>query len=240
MIRQRLIALAALAAAAVAGVAHADNYSAKDGSTPQNVLTFCSATSIGIQHPCHIMEVMVGGVPMRLMGESDGSLDVTVKTSVLPAGAATHADMVALIAAATAPAVQPVSLTAVPLAPGAAASSDIVALKTALGSPAQAGGKIDTVVTGAATDRGASVTSAIAVTLMPANPARRGFSVQNQSTGACYLNGSATATADFHSLQVPAGSLYETPPQHSGTGAISAVCPSATSGSPAALYSREF
>lgn len=140
MIRSRIIALAALAAAAVAGVARADNYSAKDGSTPQNLLTFCAATSIGIQHPCHVMEAMVGGVPMRLMGESDGSLDVTVKNTVLPIGAATHADMQALITALGAPLqAGPVTVNGGPTAAGQTAANGSLATVAANTAPAGLG-----------------------------------------------------------------------------------------------------
>ena len=109
-----------------------------------------------------------------------------------------------------------------------------------LGTPAQAGGKIDTVIASASVDRGASITGPTAVTLAPANAVRRGFSAQNQSTGACWLNGVATAAADFHSLQIGAGAYFESSPHHVGTGAISAICPGATAAAPAPFYLREF
>jgi hypothetical protein len=85
----------------------------------------------------------------------------------------------------------------------------------------------DTVVQGASTDIGVSVTANTSATLTAANPARRGFSVQNQTSGACYLSGLATATADFHSLLIPAGSLYESKDSHVGTGALSVICSAA-------------
>lgn len=98
------------------------------------------------------------------------------------------------------------------------------------------GGGIDTVVKGAAVDRGAAVGMA-AVTLLAANPARRGFALQVQSTSAsCYINGATAATADFHSLLVAPGAYYETPSTHVGTGAISIICTAAAT----PVYAREW
>ena len=54
------------------------------------------------------------------------------------------------------------------------------------------------------------------------------------------MSGGATATADFNSLLIPAGGLYESQPQHVGTGAISVICPGATSTAPVPFYAREF
>ena len=86
----------------------------------------------------------------------------------------------------------------------------------------------DTVVRGPATDRGASVGTS-ATTLMPANAARRGIAIQNQSASAdCYISGQGAASADWHSLKIPGGGYYETPNTHSGTGAISIVCTAAS------------
>lgn len=110
-------------------------------------------------------------------------------------------------------------------------------LLAALGSPLQAGGKVDTVIAAAATDRGAIV-GTTAVTLIPANPARRGYRVQVQAANnvSCYVNGQAAATADFHSLMIPGGALYETPPTHVDTGAVSIVCSAAGT----SVYAREY
>ncbi len=95
---------------------------------------------------------------------------------------------------------------------------------------------VETVVRSPAADRGASVGTS-AIILIPANAARRGFSVQVQSASAsCYINGQATASADFHSLLIPAGSLYETPDTHVGTGAVSIVCSAAAT----PVYAREW
>jgi hypothetical protein len=96
---------------------------------------------------------------------------------------------------------------------------------------------VDTVVKGTGTDRGALVTTAgTAQTLIAANTARRGFSLQNQSSGICYINGASGATQDYHSLLIKAGDYYETKDSHVGTGAISIVCAVAN----ASVYSREW
>ena len=123
---------------------------------------------------------------------------------------------------------------------GAATAAAQASQLTATQALLQAGGKVDTVIASVSTNRGASFTSAAAVTIMPANAARRGLSIQNQGSSNCYMSGVATATADFNSLLIPAGGLYESQPQHAGTGAISVVCPSATSGTPVPFYAREF
>lgn len=96
---------------------------------------------------------------------------------------------------------------------------------------------VDTVIRLTAADRGAIVTTAgTAQQLMAANASRRGFAIQNQSTGACYINGQASATQDYRSLLIPAGGFYDTPPTHVGTGAISIVCAVAN----APVYAREW
>lgn len=95
----------------------------------------------------------------------------------------------------------------------------------------------DAVVRSTPVDRGAVIaTAGTAQQLMAANSARRGYSVQNQSAGACYISGLATATADYHSLRIDAGSYYETPAGHTGTGAISIVCATAA----ASVFAREW
>lgn len=95
----------------------------------------------------------------------------------------------------------------------------------------------DTVIRAVATDRGGTIaTGGTAQQMMAANANRRGYSVQNQSTGDLYINALAAATIDYHSLKIPAGSLYESPPTHVGPGAISII--GATTGQ--AWYSREF
>lgn len=95
---------------------------------------------------------------------------------------------------------------------------------------------VDPVVRGTAVDRGVSA-GTTATALMPANPARRGFAVQNQSAASdCYISGQAGATADYHSLKIPAGSYYESPGTHVGTGAISIVCTAAAT----PVYAREW
>ena len=160
-------------------------------------------------------------------GGASGS--VTVTSSVLPTGAATAAGIQALITALGSPVqagvTQAVSAAALPLPAGAATGALQQAIIAALGTPAQVGGKIDTVIASTSVNRGASFTSAAAVTIMPANTARRGLAIQNQGTSAIYMSTLATATADFNSLLIPAGGLYTTDAQHVGTGAVSVICP---------------
>jgi len=119
-----------------------------------------------------------------------------------------------------------------------AQTADVQALRAALGSPLQAGTvPTDTVIRAVATDRGGTITAGgTAQQLMAANANRRGYSVQNQSTGDLYINAMTTATIDYHSLKIPAGSLYESPPTHVGPGAVSII--GATTG--AAFFAREF
>lgn len=95
----------------------------------------------------------------------------------------------------------------------------------------------DTVIKATAVDRGLVVTTAgSAQQMMAANTLRRGYVIQNQSSGACYVNAIATATQDYHSLQISAGVYYETPPTHVGTGAVSVICDTSS----ASIYVREF
>ena len=131
---------------------------------------------------------------------------------------------------------QPISAASLPLPTNAATSalqssttaSIVSALATLL--------KVDTVVQAVSTNRGASV-GTTAVTIMPANAARRGFSIQNQSSSAViYLSGVGSATADYNSLMIPAGGYYETPSQHAGTGAISIISNAAST----PVYAREW
>ncbi len=131
---------------------------------------------------------------------------------------------------------------------GDASSANQISVQAAAGGDAAralsvqgiTGGKpvaVDTVIPGAAADRGAIVTAAgTAQQLMAANAARRGFSIQNQSSGACYISGQATASADYHSLLIAAGAYYETSPAHVDTRAISVVCTVAGS----SVYAREW
>lgn len=69
-----------------------------------------------------------------------------------------------------------------------------------------------------------------------ANASRRGFSIQNQSSGSLWLTGTGMATADQNSLLLAAGDYFESSPHHSGTGALSII--GATAGQP--FYAREF
>lgn len=91
------------------------------------------------------------------------------------------------------------------------------------------------VVVSVAIDRGMIITQTSQV-VIPANPARRGWAVQNQSTtGSIYLKSEAAATADYHSLLVGPGGYFE--PDHTySTGAISAISTEASS----PVYFREW
>ena len=86
-------------------------------------------------------------------------------------------------------------------------------------------------------DRGALIVSAATASqLMPANPARRGYALQNQSNGNCYVSAAGTATQDWHSLLIVSGGYFETPPTHAPTGAISIICSAPNAG----IYAREW
>lgn len=96
---------------------------------------------------------------------------------------------------------------------------------------------VNTVIRATPTDRGLVVTTAgTAQQMMPANTSRRGYVIQNQSSGACYISTIATATQDFHSLLIAAGVYYETPPTHVAMGAVWIIC----AVSSASVYAREF
>lgn len=99
------------------------------------------------------------------------------------------------------------------------------------------GGTTDTVVKSTPTSRSGTVTAGgAAQVLMPANPSRRGFTFQNQSTGDLYINELGVAAADQTSLKVPAGGYFTPPPQQSSTGAVSVF--GAVTGQ--AFFAREF
>ncbi len=58
--------------------------------------------------------------------------------------------------------------------------------------------------------------------LMPANPSRRGWMIQNLSTGDLWINDLGNAAAASQpSLKIPAGALYETPPHFTSRTALS-------------------
>lgn len=95
----------------------------------------------------------------------------------------------------------------------------------------------DTVVKATATSRSGTITTAnTAQVLMAANASRRGFSIQNQSSGPLWFNGIGTATADQNSFALQAGDYFESSPHHSGTGSVSII--GGTAGQ--AFYAREF
>ncbi len=96
---------------------------------------------------------------------------------------------------------------------------------------------VDTVVRATAVSRSGTITAGgTAQQLMPANTSRRGFAIQNQSTGDLYVNSIGTAAADQSSLKIAAGDYYETSTQHVGIGAVSII--GATTGQ--VFYAREF
>lgn len=69
---------------------------------------------------------------------------------------------------------------------------------------------------------GTIATGATAQTLMSANAARKGWFIQNNSTGDLWVNRFGDpAIAGQPSLLIPAGALYETPDGGSGGNALS-------------------
>lgn len=85
-------------------------------------------------------------------------------------------------------------------------------------------------------DRGA-VVGTTPVTIMPANRGRHGYSIQVQSpTATCFRREDGTATADYHSLQIPPGGYYAPEPSHIAVGPVSIVCSAAGT----SVYAREW
>lgn len=96
---------------------------------------------------------------------------------------------------------------------------------------------VDTVVQGVAVYRGGTITTGgTSQQLMAANPARRGFSVQNQSTTDLYIKVGQTATTSNVSLRLSPGQFYETQPQHVSPSMVHII--GATTGQ--AFYATEF
>ena len=200
-----------------------------DGSTYQE----CAYSDGSKLYMCHLLYGWTGSAPKAWTMDANGYGGVNVFSSALPAGGATSA------AQATENGTLASILTALTPAGGLPVAGPLTATQLAAAGLATAGGKIDTVIASTSTNRGASFTTAAAVTIMPANAARRGLAIQNQGTTNCYESGVATATADFNSLLIPAGGLYESGPQHAGTGAISVICPGAAS-TAVPIFAREF
>ena len=72
------------------------------------------------------------------------------------------------------------------------------------------------------TSRSGTITlGGTAQTLMAANTSRRGFWLQNQSSGDLWISSVGTAAATQPSLWIPAGSYYEAPAHGVPTAAIS-------------------
>lgn len=82
---------------------------------------------------------------------------------------------------------------------------------------------LDTLINGATlTDKSGTITSGgAAQTLMASNASRRGFMIQNQSTGDLWISSLGTAAATQPSLWLPAGTYYEPPSGGVPTAAIS-------------------
>jgi hypothetical protein len=98
---------------------------------------------------------------------------------------------------------------------------------------------LDILVGASTTETSRSGTIAVggaAQPLMAANTSRHGYALQNQSTANLYVNCLATATQDNNSLLITPGQLYETPSNHTPTGACSIIGP--TTGQ--TFYAREF
>lgn len=75
---------------------------------------------------------------------------------------------------------------------------------------------------GTLTDRSGTITTGgTAQQLAAANTSRRGYLIQNNSTGDLWINTLATAVASQPSFKVPAGAYFETPSTMLATGAIS-------------------
>lgn len=83
---------------------------------------------------------------------------------------------------------------------------------------------------------GSITTGGTAQTAIAANGARRGFEIQNLSSGDLWINTLATAVQDQPSMRIAPGQLYETPAHRVPTGAVSII--GATTGQK--FYAREW
>lgn len=96
---------------------------------------------------------------------------------------------------------------------------------------------VDMVVQGLAINASGTITTGGASQqLLAANVNRRGFTVQNQSSGDLYIRVGATATVTNSSLRIAPGVLYETPAHHVSTNVVNII--GATNGQ--AFYATEF
>lgn len=136
------------------------------------------------------------------------------------------------------PATQPISAAALPLPTGAATETTLAAASAKL--PASLGAKTAAaslsitpasdaafvVAPAAATyvNRSGTITAGgTAQVAMALNASRRGFSIQNNSTGDLWFDTLATAVQSQPSFKLPAGALYETPYGGCPTGAVSII-----------------
>ncbi|RVU17495.1 hypothetical protein [Methylobacterium oryzihabitans] len=252
---------AALSLLALSPASAADNYQVKDGNG--TVMTIKSKdVGSGVQSPQFVPSDASGNVLTGTAGApSTGALTVqglaggtpqpadtvvrataTSRSTVIPvagvsaavsAGGTGHAVGDVLTQTGGTCTVQP-RWTVATVASGAVAT---VTLNAAGSCTVLATAPVATTSSGSGT--GATLTPAYAsipTQVMAANPGRRGFQIQPQGLPA-YLSGLATASADQASLKLPADALYESLPQHVGTGAISVV---GTAGLPLPVYAREY
>lgn len=74
------------------------------------------------------------------------------------------------------------------------------------------------------TDKSGTITTGgTAQVAIAANTARKGFWIQNISTGDLWITSLTTAVADSPSMKIAAGALYESPTGGTPTGAISII-----------------
>lgn len=217
MLKRYAAALAALIL--LASIPAQADYVIRDGQSTPAQQTFGSFSLSGVQFPKHVMvdpttgaAIGVSGAP--LFAQIPDGADVTqgAKADAAYAGSGT-ASIVGLLKG----------------------------IYGGLYAPLPAGtnliGKADSVIQATSTARGGTITTAsTAQQFMAANAARRGFTLQNQSSGDLYVNCVGAATLDYNSLKIPAGALYESSPQHVGTGACSIIGATAAQ----AYYAREF
>ena len=79
-----------------------------------------------------------------------------------------------------------------------------------------------TVAAGTLTDRSGTITTGgTAQQIMASNASRKGFSVQNVSSGDLWVRETGTAAAAQPSLKLTSGAYFETPAGYGSTGAVS-------------------
>lgn len=76
----------------------------------------------------------------------------------------------------------------------------------------------------------------VAQNALAANPSRKGFDLQNLSSGDLWFSDTTTAVAGEPSFLLPSGAFYETPPGYTPKGAVSVI--GATTGQAFAVRER--